>query len=172
MSFVVVHLRLYLPNFKTCFFFSMFWYVKPYNSKECPFFFTCKWFPVFPGSAIWKAFFFTPDFYPQNSSACFHTHICFCIKPFITFHDPPLLYDLSRDPSESTPLSPDTEPQFYSVLKVIRAAVSRHTLSLKPVPIQLSPLQIVWKPWLQPCCSSLSQLCRCEQDHQIEKLRH
>lgn len=129
-------------------------------------------FPVFPGSAIWKAFFFTPDFYPENSSACFHTHICFCIKPFITFHDPPLLYDLSRDPSESTPLSPDTEPQFYSVLEVIRAAVSRHTQSLKPVPLQLSPLQMIWKPWLQPCCSSLSQLCRCERDHQIEKLRH
>ncbi|XP_067297526.1 steryl-sulfatase [Pseudorasbora parva] len=130
-----------------------------------------RWHP--PNStAIWKAFFFTPDFYPQNSSGCFHTHICFCIKPFITLHDPPLLYDLSRDPSESIPLSPDTEPQFYSVLEVIRAAVSRHTLSLKPVPMQLSPLQIVWKPWLQPCCSSLSQLCRCERDHQIEKLRN
>ncbi|XP_077102916.1 steryl-sulfatase isoform X1 [Siphateles boraxobius] len=130
-----------------------------------------RWHPP-NSSAIWKAFFFTPDFYPKNSSACFHTHICFCIKPFTTFHDPPLLYDLSRDPSESTPLSPDTEPQFYSVLMVIRAAVSNHTQSLKPVPIQLSPLQIVWKPWLQPCCSSLSQLCRCERDHQIEKLRH
>uniref|UniRef100_A0A673GXH3 Steryl-sulfatase-like n=1 Tax=Sinocyclocheilus rhinocerous TaxID=307959 RepID=A0A673GXH3_9TELE len=126
-----------------------------------------RWHP--PNSnAIWKAFFFTPDFYPENSSACFHTHICFCIKPYVTFHDPPLLYDLSKDPSESTPLSPDTEPQFYSVLEVIQAAVSRHAQSLKPVPVQVSPLQIVWKPWLQPCCSSLSQLCTCEQDHQIE----
>ncbi|KAL0203610.1 hypothetical protein M9458_001628, partial [Cirrhinus mrigala] len=62
-------------------------------------------------------------------STCFHTHLCLCIKPFVTFHDPPLLYDL-------TPLSPDTEPQFYSVLEVIRAAVSRHAQSLKPVPIQ------------------------------------
>uniref|UniRef100_A0A671T682 Steryl-sulfatase-like n=1 Tax=Sinocyclocheilus anshuiensis TaxID=1608454 RepID=A0A671T682_9TELE len=130
-----------------------------------------RWHP--PNSnAIWKAFFFTPDFYPENSSACFHTHICFCIKPYVTFHDPPLLYDLSKDRSESTPLSPDTEPQFYSVLEVIRAAVSRHAQSLKPVPVQVSPLQIVWKPWLQPCCSSLSQLCTCERDHQIEKLRN
>uniref|UniRef100_A0A8C2DBP3 Steroid sulfatase (microsomal), isozyme S n=1 Tax=Cyprinus carpio TaxID=7962 RepID=A0A8C2DBP3_CYPCA len=130
-----------------------------------------RWHP--PNSnAIWKAFFFTPDFYPENSSACFQTHICLCIKPYVTFHDPPLLYDLSKDPTESTPLSPDTEPQFYSVLEVIRAAVSRHAESLKPVPVQVSPLQIVWKPWLQPCCSSLSQLCTCERDHQIEKLRN
>uniref|UniRef100_A0A672PWC9 Steroid sulfatase n=1 Tax=Sinocyclocheilus grahami TaxID=75366 RepID=A0A672PWC9_SINGR len=130
-----------------------------------------RWHP--PNSnAIWKAFFFTPDFYPENSSACFHTHICLCIKPYVTFHDPPLLYDLSKDPTESTPLSPDTEPQFYSVLEVIRAAVSHHAESLKPVPVQVSPLQIVWKPWLQPCCSSLSQLCTCERDHQIEKLRN
>lgn len=129
-----------------------------------------RWHP--PNSnAIWKAFLFTPDFYPENSSACFHTHICLCIKPFVTLHDPPLLYDLSKDPTESTPLSPDTEPQFFSVLEVIRAAVSRHAESLKPVPVQVSPLQIVWKPWLQPCCSSLSQLCTCERDHQIEKLR-
>ncbi|XP_051560547.1 steryl-sulfatase-like [Myxocyprinus asiaticus] len=130
-----------------------------------------RWHPS-GSSAIWKAFFFTPIFYPENSSACFHTQLCFCIEPFIIRHDPPLLYDLSRDPSESTPLTPDTEPKFYSVLEAIRAAVNHHTQSLKPVPAQISPQHLVWKPWLQPCCSSLSQLCKCERDHQIGQPRH
>ncbi|TRY88090.1 hypothetical protein DNTS_000668 [Danionella cerebrum] len=127
-----------------------------------------RWHPT-NSTSIWKAFFFTPNFYPENSSACFHTHICLCIKPFITVHDPPLLYDLAKDPSESHTLTPDNEPQFHSVIEVIRAAVRHHTQSLISVPVQVSPMQIVWKPWLQPCCSSFTQLCHCQRDRQIQK---
>lgn len=127
-----------------------------------------RWHPP-DSTAVWKALYFTPNFYPENSSACFHTHICFCVEPFITHHNPPLLFDLSSDPSESTPLTPDTEPKFYSVLEAMRAAVSRHEQSLKPVPMQFSRGNLIWKPWLQPCCSSLSQLCSCERDYQTGK---
>nr|XP_055050903.1 steryl-sulfatase [Misgurnus anguillicaudatus] len=130
-----------------------------------------RWHPS-NSSAVWKALFFTPNFYPENSSACFNTHLCFCIEPFITYHDPPLLFELSSDPSESTPLTPDTEPKFYSVLEAIKGAVSHHTQSLKPVQMQFSRGNLIWKPWLQPCCSSLSQLCSCERDHQTGMPNH
>nr|XP_046175799.1 steryl-sulfatase [Oncorhynchus gorbuscha] len=122
-----------------------------------------RWQP--PNSySIWKLFIFTPDFYPENGTACMHTHACFCTTSYVTYHDPPLLFDLSRDPSETTPLTPDTEPAFHSVLEKILAAVSLHKESITPVQDQLAPGHVLWKPWLQSCCSSLSQLCRCERD--------
>lgn len=119
-----------------------------------------------PGTSIWKAFFFTPDFYPENSTTCFHTHACFCTEAYVTRHDPPLLYDLSKDPSETNPLTPDTEPNFSSVLEVILEAERVHTLGVKATEEQLSAKHMVWKPWLQPCCSSLHQLCMCQRDWQ------
>ncbi|KAL1021840.1 hypothetical protein UPYG_G00018740 [Umbra pygmaea] len=122
-----------------------------------------RWHP--PNSnSIWKVFFFSPNFYPENGTACMHTHACFCTEPYVTHHNPPLLFELSRDPSETRSLSPDTEPAFHSVLKEIRAALALHEESITPVQDQLALEHLLWKPWLQPCCSTLSRLCRCERD--------
>lgn len=115
------------------------------------------------GSSIWKAFYFTPNFYPENETACHHTHVCFCESSYVTRHDPPLLYDLSRDPSEATPLGPDTEPAYHTVVAAMQDAVETHQRSVKPVESQLSLWNVVWKPWLQPCRSSFSQLCYYKQ---------
>ncbi|XP_054479985.1 steryl-sulfatase isoform X2 [Anoplopoma fimbria] len=122
-----------------------------------------RWHPQ-NSSSVWKAFYFTPNFYPENETACFHTHTCFCSADYVTYHDPPLLFDLTRDPSETTPLTPDTEPAFHSVLAVMDEAVETHRRSVKPVESQMSTWNLVWKPWLQPCCSTLTQLCQCQQD--------
>lgn len=111
------------------------------------------------GSSVWKAFYFTPNFYPENGTACFHTHVCFCTAAHVTYHDPPLLFELSRDPSETTPLTPRTEPAFHAVLRAIEEAVEVHRRTVKPVESQLSLGNVMWKPWLQPCRSSLGQLC-------------
>lgn len=121
---------------------------------------------LLPGTSIWKAFFFTPNFYPENSTTCFHTHTCFCTEAYVTRHDPPLLYDLSKDPSESNLLTPDTEPNFRSVLEVILEAARVHTQGVKAAEDQLSATHMLWKPWLQPCCSSFHQLCMCQRDRQ------
>uniref|UniRef100_A0A3Q4HCD5 Steroid sulfatase (microsomal), isozyme S n=1 Tax=Neolamprologus brichardi TaxID=32507 RepID=A0A3Q4HCD5_NEOBR len=119
-----------------------------------------RWHPQ-NSSSVWKAFYFTPNFYPEDKTACFHTLTCFCTPEYVTFHDPPLLFDLSKDPSESTPLTPDTEPAFHFVLATMQEAVKMHRRSLKPVESQLSPANLMWKPWLQPCCSTVTQLCQC-----------
>ncbi|XP_003454777.1 steryl-sulfatase isoform X2 [Oreochromis niloticus] len=120
-----------------------------------------RWHPQ-NSSSVWKAFYFTPNFYPEDKKACFHTLACFCTPDYVTFHDPPLLFDLSKDPSESTPLTPDTEPAFHFVLATMKEAVKMHQRSLKPVENQLSPANLMWKPWLQPCCSTVTQLCQCQ----------
>ncbi|XP_061571765.1 steryl-sulfatase [Cololabis saira] len=115
-------------------------------------------------SSVWKAFFFTPNFHPEGRAACFHTHVCFCTPAYVTFHDPPLLFDLSRDPAESRALTPDTEPNFQRVLAAMTAAVETHRGSLEPVESQLTAGRLMWKPWLQPCCSTLAKLCQCSHD--------
>uniref|UniRef100_A0A8C8C721 Sulfatase N-terminal domain-containing protein n=1 Tax=Oncorhynchus tshawytscha TaxID=74940 RepID=A0A8C8C721_ONCTS len=98
-----------------------------------------RWQP--PNSySKWKLFFFTPDFYPENGTACMHTHACFCTASYVTYHDPPLLFDLSY-----------TEPAFHSVVEEIRVAVAVHKESITPVQDQLAPGHLLWKPCLQPC---------------------
>uniref|UniRef100_A0A8C9Y679 Steroid sulfatase n=2 Tax=Sander lucioperca TaxID=283035 RepID=A0A8C9Y679_SANLU len=124
-----------------------------------------RWHPK-NSSSVWKAFFFTPNFYPENETVCFHTHVCFCTPDYVTYHDPPLLFDVFRDPSETTPLTPDTEPAFHAVLAAMEAAAEMHRRSVEPVESQISARNVMWKPWLQPCCSTLTQLCQCPQDPQ------
>ncbi|CAK6965482.1 steryl-sulfatase [Scomber scombrus] len=122
-----------------------------------------RWHPQ-NSNAVWKAFYFTPNFYPENETSCLHTHVCFCTSDHVTYHNPPLLFDLSRDPTESTPLTRDTEPDFDSILAVMEEAAQRHQSSVKPVESQITAWNLMWKPWLQPCCSTLSQLCQCQQE--------
>ncbi|XP_040513472.1 steryl-sulfatase isoform X6 [Gallus gallus] len=122
-----------------------------------------RWHPR-NSESVWKVFFFTPNFTPEDSSGCYDSHVCFCYGGFITQHDPPLLFDLSRDPEEKVPLTPETENRFYEILSVIQLAVENHTRSLQAVSDQLSWNNLVWKPWLQLCCSSFFQFCYCDYD--------
>ncbi|NXG41672.1 STS sulfatase, partial [Psilopogon haemacephalus] len=122
-----------------------------------------RWHPA-NSKSVWKVFFFTPNFSPEDSGGCYDSHVCFCHEGFITQHDPPLLFDLSKDPEEKVPLTPETESHFYEILRVIHLAVDNHTRSLHAVPDQLSWDNLVWKPWLQLCCSSLFQSCYCDYD--------
>ncbi|XP_042644189.1 steryl-sulfatase isoform X4 [Tyto alba] len=128
-----------------------------------------RWHPG-NSESVWKVFFFTPNFSPEDSNGCYDSHVCFCHGGFITWHDPPLLFDLSRDPEEKVPLTPETESRFYEILKVVHLAVDNHTRSLHAVPDQLSWDNLLWKPWLQLCCSSLFQSCYCDYDSEGSQL--
>ncbi|XP_078218553.1 arylsulfatase D isoform X3 [Callithrix jacchus] len=68
-----------------------------------------------------------------------------------------------RDPSEARPLTPDSEPLYHAVMARVGAAVSEHRQTLRPVPQQFSMSNIVWKPWLQPCCGNFP-FCSCRED--------
>eukprot|EP00076_Gallus_gallus_P036860 XP_025002398.1 arylsulfatase D isoform X2 [Gallus gallus] len=113
--------------------------------------------------AVWKAHYVTPNFHPLGAGACYGKGICPCFGEGVTHHDPPLLYDLSRDPSESQPLSADTEPLFDTVIEQIGRAIEEHRRTLTAVPQQLSLYNIIWKPWLQPCCGTFP-FCWCDKE--------
>ncbi|XP_076214294.1 arylsulfatase D-like isoform X1 [Aptenodytes patagonicus] len=113
--------------------------------------------------AIWKAHYVTPVFHPPGAGACYGKGICPCFGEGVTHHDPPLLFDLSQDPSEAKPLSADTEPLFDTVIRKIGRAIEEHRRTLTPVPEQLSLYNVVWKPWLQPCCGTFP-FCWCDKE--------
>lgn len=115
------------------------------------------------GGNVWKAHYVSPIFQPKRSGACYASKYCPCSGEGVTHHDPPLLFHLSRDPSEAKPLSADSEPQFYTILETINKAVEEHRKTLTPVPPQLSFYNIIWKPWLQPCCGSFP-FCYCDKN--------
>ncbi|XP_069061200.1 arylsulfatase D-like isoform X2 [Pleurodeles waltl] len=107
----------------------------------------------------WKIHYMTPNFYPEGSGGCYATSLCSCSGHHVTLHDPPLLFDLSRDPSEENPLLPDAVH-----LSVIDLAVSQHRSTLIPVQQQLYGFKNVWKPWLQPCCG-VFPMCWCNKEN-------
>uniref|UniRef100_A0A7N5K7C5 Arylsulfatase D n=1 Tax=Ailuropoda melanoleuca TaxID=9646 RepID=A0A7N5K7C5_AILME len=112
---------------------------------------------------LWKVHYMTPRFHPKGAGACYDRHLCPCSGDGVTQHSPPLLFDLSRDPSEARPLSPGSEPRYHAVVARVGEAVKQHRRTLSPVPPQLSLGNIIWKPWLQPCCGTFP-LCACGQD--------
>uniref|UniRef100_A0A8C3VXM2 Arylsulfatase L n=1 Tax=Catagonus wagneri TaxID=51154 RepID=A0A8C3VXM2_9CETA len=112
---------------------------------------------------VWKVHFVTPVFQPDGAGACYGRMVCPCFGDQVTHHDPPLLFDLSRDPSEAHPLTPDTEPLFHQVVERVAEAVRDHQQTLSPVPLQLDSPDNVWKPWLQPCCGPFP-LCWCDRE--------
>ncbi|KAM4798800.1 LOW QUALITY PROTEIN: steryl-sulfatase-like [Urocitellus parryii] len=132
-----------------------------------------RWHPP-NSSSVWKAFYFTPKFHPQGANGCFHTHVCFCLEGHVTRHQPPLLFDLSTDPGETRPLTPETEPRFWDILRAMQEAADRHTQTLSAaVPDQLSLGNTLWKPWLQVCCASASRLsCQCHPQGQGQGARN
>uniref|UniRef100_A0A2K5XHC4 Arylsulfatase family member H n=1 Tax=Mandrillus leucophaeus TaxID=9568 RepID=A0A2K5XHC4_MANLE len=116
-------------------------------------------------ATVWKAHYVTPKFYPEGTGACYGSGICSCSGD-VTYHDPPLLFDISRDPSEAFPLNPDNEPLFDSVIKKMEAAIKEHRRTLTPVPQQFSVFNTIWKPWLQPCCGTFP-FCGCDKEDDI-----
>nr|XP_035953684.1 arylsulfatase D isoform X3 [Halichoerus grypus] len=112
---------------------------------------------------LWKVHYMTPQFHPKGAGACYGRGLCPCSGDGVTQHSPPLLFDLSRDPSEAEPLSPGSEPRYHAVVARVGEAVDQHRKTLSPVPPQFSLSNIIWKPWLQPCCGTFP-LCACGQD--------
>ncbi|RVE64419.1 hypothetical protein OJAV_G00125640 [Oryzias javanicus] len=141
-----------------------------------------RWHP--PGSdSVFKVHFFTPNFSPPGAGGCYDTKVCLCHGDHVTHHNPPLLFDLFHDPSESRPLTPDTEPRYAEVLERTAKAVMRHQSTLPQkvtsadgasqasadvhgVQNQMTWEKILWRPWLQPCCGTFP-FCGCKENEAI-----
>ena len=67
---------------------------------------------------------------------------------FGTYHDPPLLFDVERDPAESTPLDPTL---YAAELAAMVGAAAANNASMLPLP----PSQLEGQDWADvPCCDS------------------
>ncbi|KAG1956199.1 arylsulfatase D [Pimephales promelas] len=121
-----------------------------------------RWHPH-DSDSIFKVHFFTPNFSPAGAVGCYDTGVCGCHRESVTYHDPPLVFELLRDPSESLPLTPETEPRFSEVLERVRQAVEDHRRTHTPVENQLTWKHTLWRPWLQPCCGTFP-FCSCSEN--------
>ncbi|KAM8753178.1 arylsulfatase F-like [Rhynchonycteris naso] len=121
-----------------------------------------RWHPR-DSDSVWKVHYVTPVFQPPGAGACYETLYCQCTGPLVTYHDPPLLFDLSRDPSESTPLSNSTEPLYDVVLATVAAALTEHRKTITPVEYQLQSKLNRDHLWLKPCCG-VFPFCLCDKE--------
>ncbi|XP_041437722.1 arylsulfatase H isoform X1 [Xenopus laevis] len=113
--------------------------------------------------AVWKAHFITPVFYPEGTGGCYDIRICPCGGDRVTYHEPPLLFEISKDPSESSPLQLELKPQYVQAINRIKQAIAEHQRTITPVPQQLTFMNNLWRPWLQPCCGTFP-FCWCDKD--------
>ncbi|XP_077610859.1 arylsulfatase L [Crocuta crocuta] len=81
------------------------------------------------GGRLWKVHYTTPVFQPRGAGACYGKAVCPCSGDRVAHHQPPLLFDLSRDPAEAHALTPDTEPSFQQVMDAVARAVARHRVA-------------------------------------------
>lgn len=106
-------------------------------------------------SKIWKVHFAEPKF---------HRDTRHCYGDDVYYHDPPLVFELRSDPSESKPLDTGNS-QMKNVIKDTLEAVKVHNASVKPAQCQLS-LQTFY-PWMQLCCNPPLCYCREEFPHEL-----
>ncbi|XP_054441002.1 arylsulfatase H [Pteronotus mesoamericanus] len=130
-----------------------------------------RWHPR-DSEAVWKVHYVTPVFLPPGAQACYEIKLCKCTGEYVSSHDPPLLFDLSRDPSESTPLTRDTEPLYDLVITKVSEAVRQHKKTIIPVELQLEKERNHDHIWLRPCCG-VFPFCICDKEgaHHPEKLQ-
>ncbi|XP_065827470.1 arylsulfatase-like [Oscarella lobularis] len=76
--------------------------------------------------------------------------VVFCMGDGVQTHDPPLLFNTLRDPSENYPLTEAMDSNYSHVLAAIKAAVKEHKANLNPAPSQQNRGE---NKDLQPCCN-------------------
>ncbi|XP_078001030.1 steryl-sulfatase-like [Glandiceps talaboti] len=115
------------------------------------------------GKSTYKIFYATPNWTP-GTEGCFEEFVCQCWSPHVSHHDPPLVYDVTYDPSERNPLS-NEDLRYTAIVERVKEAVGDHLATLEDVPLQYAYRKLWWYPWLQPCCNF--PLCYCREDENI-----
>ncbi|UYV83544.1 STS [Cordylochernes scorpioides] len=98
---------------------------------------------------VYKVHYATPHWEPGTDHC---PYVCHCLDGFVDYHEPPLVYNMTADPSEASPLPPNlAEP---IILEADSARAAHQATLPDPPPIsQFSTRNFLWKPWLQPCCN-------------------
>ena len=118
---------------------------------------------------VWKAHLMTPK-WTEGTDYCTGTGVCMCHGDHVTVHDQPLLFDITNDPAENTPIATD-RPEYQDVMKHIHPAVKAHKESIEGVPSQLDWHKTAFHPHLQMCCNF--PFCSCmETNRKLEHYPH
>ena len=115
---------------------------------------------------VWKAHFVTPKWTEGTESCIGNTVVCLCHGDYVKVQDPPLLYDITKDPSESSPIPANT-PEYKEVMKDITPALKAHEEGIVSVPDQIAK-ENYFHPTLQMCCNF--PFCSCKETDR--KLKH
>lgn len=102
---------------------------------------------------------------PHGVEGCFNTYACQCFGSSIDNHNPPLVYDITNDPTESSPLNTN-DPQIKDIIAKVAASVDQHKSTITPVPYQFSFLRMLPRPWAQPCCGTFP-FCSCKEESDL-----
>ncbi|XP_035660028.1 steryl-sulfatase-like [Branchiostoma floridae] len=120
------------------------------------------------GNVTWKAHFVSYNWDP-GTTGCFSLRICRCAGQEVTYNDPPLLYDVTSDPTEDRLISVGSDPRYPIVIDVIKKAVEEHVDSLTEVENQFGVSNFIPRPWLQECCNF--PFCDCQENVNLSSLR-
>jgi hypothetical protein len=108
------------------------------------------------GSGVWKLALHEP---PRDLSP--HVYVSHRCDRALPVH-PPRLYHLTSDPTASSPLDPDLHPEVRSLmLRALDEHVREMERERARVPWQFAWHRLLWRPWLQICCRSITDQCRC-----------
>lgn len=77
-------------------------------------------------------------------------------------HDPPLVFNIEKDPAESTPLSSDIDPMYTEIIEKARSLRAFIIADIKAD--NTSVVDYSKADWAYPCCDSSKRLCRCKKD--------
>ncbi|XP_071784301.1 steryl-sulfatase-like [Asterias amurensis] len=103
---------------------------------------------------------------PHGTMGCFGTYACRCTGYSVDHHDPPLVYDITRDPAEQNPLDPN-DPEVRDVIHTMKEAVAEHQGGITKQQDQFDVLRLLPRPWKQPCCGTFP-FCSCKDSSTVE----
>ena len=115
---------------------------------------------------VLKAHFMTANWTEGTESCIGKGIVCGCHGVRVKVQDPPLLFDVTNDPSESFPIDTGS-PEYKEVIKDIYSALKTHKEGVESVPGQLGRKNF-FHPRLQMCCNF--PFCSCkETDRKLEQ---
>lgn len=85
---------------------------------------------------MWKVHFATPKWVPGTQGCDF---VCPCYgSTWIQWHDPPLMYDLTADPSEIQPINISSDIKYKDILHLTYQAKETHLDSVQEVHLNIT----------------------------------
>ncbi|KAJ7328571.1 hypothetical protein OS493_024491 [Desmophyllum pertusum] len=112
---------------------------------------------------VWKAHFMTAK-WTEGTESCTGSGICGCHGNQVNVHNPPLLYDITDDPAESSPIAAEM-PEYKEAMSDIYPALKTHKEGVQSVPGQLGMRKNFFYPRLQMCCNF--PYCSCKETDRV-----